>query len=63
MGRPERPNRFTEVELINLLAKILRANGARRVEREPLIGSRLRPDLIMHGDSVADRSKGGITTD
>jgi hypothetical protein len=52
VGRPERPNRFTEMELINLLAKILRANGAGRVEGEPLIGSRLRPDLIVHGDSV-----------
>lgn len=52
MGRPERSNRFTEVELINLLAQILRANGAGRVERDPLIGPRLRPDLIVHGDSV-----------
>lgn len=52
MERPARSGRFTEVELINLLAKILSANGAGRVEREPLIGPRLRPDLIVHGDSI-----------
>lgn len=52
MEHAEQFQRFTEFDLLKLLEKVFYANGAERVEREPLIGSRLRPDLVVYGDSV-----------
>lgn len=39
--------------MVNLLEKILHANGSGSIERQPLIGADLRPDLIVRrGDRV-----------